>query len=61
MAGHFTQPGGAIILEAERDRLQNAVLHLESSNNELRASLECESDSVLREALGVSSWFGAIT
>ncbi len=60
MAGHLAQPGGAVFLEAERDRLQNAVLHLESSNNELRAALEYESDSVLREALGVSIWFGAV-
>lgn len=60
MAGNLAQPGGAAFLEAERDRLQNAVLHLESSNNELRAALAYESDSVLREALGVSIWLGAV-
>lgn len=44
---------GAEVLEAERDRLLNAVAHLESSNTELQAALAQESDSVLREALGV--------
>ena len=44
---------GAEVLEAERDRLLNAVAHLEASNTELQAALAQESDSVLREALGV--------
>ena len=44
---------GAEVLEAERDRLQNAVAHLEASNTELQAALAQESDSVLRQALGV--------
>jgi hypothetical protein len=46
-------PGGAELLEAERDRLQNAVAHVEESNVQLRAAVAQEADSDLREAVGV--------
>lgn len=42
------------MLEAERNRLQNAVQHLEESNVQLRAAIAQEADSELREAVGVS-------
>ena len=45
--------GGAELLQAERDRLQNAVAHLEESNVQLRAAVAQEADSELREAVGV--------
>ena len=50
--------GGAELLEAERDRLQNAVLHLEESNVQLRAAVAQEADSDLREAVGVRALYG---
>jgi len=50
--------GGAGLLEAERDRLQNAVLHLEESNVQLRAAVAQEADSDLREAVGVRALYG---
>ncbi len=58
MAGEQAQSsaeGYVAQLEAERDRLSNAVVHLVSSNDQLRCSIKDSGpDAVMKEALEVT-------